>query len=54
MLFHATVNTIGAGLMFPLFSGPALLTLWYIYGAIWFCAGLGAILRSSSTLTADC
>jgi membrane protease YdiL (CAAX protease family) len=47
MLFHATVNTVGAGLIFPLFSGAVLLALWYVYGAIWFCAGLAAI-RSSS------
>jgi uncharacterized protein len=40
MLFHATVNTIGAGLIFPLFSGAALIMLWYIYGVIWLCLGL--------------
>jgi len=39
MLFHATVNTLGAGLIFPLFCGHALLLLWWIYGAI--CFGLG-------------
>jgi hypothetical protein len=43
MLFHATVNTIGAGLIFPLFSGAALTLLWWIYGFVWLCAGLGAI-----------
>ena len=47
MLFHATVNTVGAGLIFPLFSGAVLLALWYVYGVIWLCAGLAAI-RSSS------
>jgi len=44
MLFHATVNTIGAGLIFPLFSGAALIILWYIYGVIWLCTGLVMLL----------
>ena len=44
MLFHATVNTIGAGLIFPLFSGEALIILWYIYGALWLCLGLATLL----------
>jgi membrane protease YdiL (CAAX protease family) len=44
MLFHATINTIGAGLIFPLFSGAALVVLWWIYGFVWLCIGLGALL----------
>ena len=44
MLMHATVNTVGSGLMFPLFSGTALVVLWWIYGLVWLCAGLGALL----------
>ncbi len=48
MLFHATVNTIGAGLIFPLFSGAALTLLWWIYGFVWLCAGLGAILFNAN------
>jgi membrane protease YdiL (CAAX protease family) len=44
MLFHATINTVGAGLMFPLFSGAALVALWWIYGFVWLCIGLGALL----------
>jgi membrane protease YdiL (CAAX protease family) len=48
MLFHATVNTVGAGLIFPLFSGGALVVLWWIYGAVWLCAGLGALLISAN------
>jgi len=48
MLLHATVNTVGAGLMFPLFSGAALVLLWWIYGFIWLCAGFGALLFSSN------
>ena len=48
MLFHATVNSVGAGLIFPLFTGQALLALWYIYGAIWLGLGLLIILRSGT------
>jgi len=48
MLFHATVNSVGAGLIFPLFTGPALIALWYIYSAIWLCIGLVMLLRSAS------
>jgi len=48
MLFHATVNTIGAGLIFPLFSGAALIVLWYIYGVIWLCLGLAMLFFSAN------
>ena len=44
MLFHATVNTVGAGMIFPLFSGESLVLLWWIYGSAWLCAGFAAIL----------
>jgi hypothetical protein len=44
MLFHATVNTIGAGLIFPLFSGPALTFLWWTYSFSWLGLGLAAVL----------
>ena len=44
MLFHATLNTIGAGLIFPLFTGAMLTILWWIYGFVWLCAGLGGLL----------
>lgn len=54
MLFHATVNTVGAGLIFPLFSGGTLVLLWWIYGAVWLLAGLGALLfRPNSVPTAS-
>jgi CAAX protease family protein len=49
MLFHATVNTVGAGLIFPLFSGAALIILWYIYGVIWLCVGLAMLLFSANS-----
>jgi len=45
MLFHAATNTIGAGLLFPLFSGSALLLLWWIYGAACVVAGLAVLLH---------
>ena len=28
MLLHATVNTVGTGLIFPFFSGATLILLW--------------------------
>src|SRR5882724_9132017 len=40
MLLHATINTVGAGLIFPLFSDAALVALWWIYGFVWLCIGL--------------
>lgn len=35
MLFHASVNTIGAGTIFPLFTGEDVTRLWYVYTALW-------------------
>ena len=35
MLFHATVNTVGAGLVFPLFRGSTFVAFWYVYAALW-------------------
>jgi membrane protease YdiL (CAAX protease family) len=40
MLFHATVNTVGAGLVFPLMKGPAFVPFWYVYAVLWLAAGL--------------
>jgi membrane protease YdiL (CAAX protease family) len=40
MLFHTTVNTVGAGLLFPLFSGKNLTMLWYVYSLIWIAVAL--------------
>jgi membrane protease YdiL (CAAX protease family) len=39
MLFHAMVNTVGAGLVFPLFKGSAFVSFWYVYAALWLVAG---------------
>jgi hypothetical protein len=41
MIFHAAVNTIGAGFFFPMFNGADLNRLWWIYAALW---GMFAIL----------
>ncbi|MFL6584445.1 MAG: CPBP family intramembrane glutamic endopeptidase [Chthoniobacterales bacterium] len=40
MLFHATVNTVGAGLIFPLFTGTPLIVLWWIYSGLWLATGV--------------
>jgi membrane protease YdiL (CAAX protease family) len=48
MLFHATINTAGAGLIFPLFSGPTLVLLWYVQALLWLGFGLIALVRSRS------
>jgi CAAX protease family protein len=39
MLFHATVNTVGAGLVFPLMKGPAVVPFSYVYALLWLIAG---------------
>jgi len=39
MLFHASVNTVGAGLVFPLFKGSTFVAFWYVYAALWLVAG---------------
>ena len=46
MLFHATVNTVGAGLIFPLMKGPAFVLFWYVYATLWLAAGLIIILSN--------
>ena len=43
MLFHATVNTVGSGLIFPLFPRQALTLLWWVYSFSWLALGLTAI-----------
>lgn len=39
MLFHATVNTVGAGLVFPLYKGASSVAFWYVYAALWLIVG---------------
>ena len=52
MLFHATVNTIGAGLVFPLFSGPALLVLWWTNAFLWVAIGFALLLHRRAHIPA--
>ena len=40
MLFHATVNTVGAGLVFPLFKGNAFVAFWYLYAFLWLATAI--------------
>jgi membrane protease YdiL (CAAX protease family) len=47
MLLHATVNSLGAGLVFPLFHGSALALLWWIYAALWLSTGATLLLARS-------
>jgi membrane protease YdiL (CAAX protease family) len=47
MLFHATVNTVSAGLIFPLFTGSALTVLWWTYSILWLGLGLALIILDS-------
>jgi membrane protease YdiL (CAAX protease family) len=51
MLFHATVNTVGAGLVFPLYKGPAFVAFWYVYAALWLLVGC-AVSRRRFQITA--
>jgi uncharacterized protein len=39
MLFHAMVNTVGAGLVFPFFQGSTFAAFWYVYAAFWLLVG---------------
>src|SRR6476469_9444677 len=48
MLFHATVNTVGAGLIFPLLKGPAFVPFWYVYALLWLAAGLTVVLLGAA------
>ena len=48
MIFHATVNTIGAGYFFQMFSGSDLNRMWWIYAILWALASIIVILVPSS------
>ena len=50
MLFHATLNTVGAGLIFPLVPSAVLVLLWWIYGMVWLCIGLGVLFFSGKQM----
>jgi membrane protease YdiL (CAAX protease family) len=40
-VFHAMVNTVGAGFVFPMFKDADLIRLWWIYAALWALAAVG-------------
>lgn len=48
MMFHSAVNTVGAGFLFPMFTGADTLRLWYIYALLW--VALAAVLIVSGKL----
>lgn len=54
MLFHATVNTVGAGLVFPLFKGSAFVSFWYVYATLWLLIGFGVSAIRTSGLSVSC
>jgi hypothetical protein len=45
-LLHATVNTVGAGYVFPMFSGVQNTRLWWIYSLLWVIAAVASVLAS--------
>jgi membrane protease YdiL (CAAX protease family) len=51
-LMHATVNTIGAGYVFPMFVGSANTRLWWIYSLLWAIVAV-ALVRMSPTMTQE-
>jgi uncharacterized protein len=40
-LFHAMVNTVGAGFVFPMFKDADVIRLWWIYAGLWALAAAG-------------
>jgi uncharacterized protein len=40
-LFHAMVNTVGAGFVFPMFKGADAIRLWWIDAGLWALAAAG-------------
>ena len=45
-VMHATVNTIGAGYVFPMFAGGDNIRLWWIYSLLWVIAAMALVLWS--------
>ena len=45
-LFHAMVNTIGAGFVFPMFKGADVIRLWWVYAGLWALAAAGFVVFS--------
>jgi membrane protease YdiL (CAAX protease family) len=51
-LMHATVNTIGAGYVFPMFVGSANTRLWWIDSLLWVIVAV-ALVRTSPKMTQE-
>ena len=49
MMFHSAVNTVGAGFLYPMFTGADVLRLWYIQAVLW--VALAAVLVASGKLS---
>jgi membrane protease YdiL (CAAX protease family) len=47
MFFHATVNTVGAALVFPLMKGPPFVPFWYLYALLWLAVGVAVTVSSA-------
>jgi len=45
-LLHATVNTVGAGFVFPMFTGADNTRLWWVYSFAWLIAAVIVVLAS--------
>lgn len=45
-LFHATVNTVGAAYVFPMFAGRDNTRLWWIYSLFWVIAAVVLVFAS--------
>jgi uncharacterized protein len=52
MLFHTTVNTIGAGFIFPLFGGPDATLLWYVSASLWMISAVALLFSGKLNLRA--
>jgi len=48
MIFHSSVNAVGAGFFFPMFKGGDVIRLWYIYAMLWVL--LAAVLIATGKL----
>ncbi len=46
LLFHAMVNTVGAGFVFPMFKDADVIRLWWIYAGLWALAAAGFVVFS--------
>lgn len=47
IILHATVNTIGAGIVFRWFSATDVPLLWWIYSTLWMAAGVVSLVALS-------